>query len=114
MAKRKKEHTIIDTIDGMTPVDAMAVLNAHPTEKASLLTLWKRFIYEDDMPDEIRDMSDGQQLRKLLTLLHKRLIGIKQYKKKGEYFVVFELRPPEEWNVAEIEREDLSDTFNSI
>jgi hypothetical protein len=105
MKKREREKTIIDYIDGMTPVDAMKVLNKHPTEKDSLLTLWKRFIEEDDMPDDIRNMSDGQQLRRMLTLLHANLIGIKQYKTKGGYEVIVEFKNPDKWNCTEEEKE---------
>ena len=104
--KKKKEKTIIDFMDGMTPVDAMNILNQYPTEKDSLLTLWKRFIEEENMPDEIRSMSDGQHLRRMLTLLHSNLIGIKQYKTKGGYEVIVEFKDPDKWNCTEEEKEE--------
>jgi hypothetical protein len=104
MKRKRKETTIFDVIEGMTPVDAMNVLNQHPTEKDSVITLWKRFIDGDDMPDEIRNMSDGQHLRRLLTLLHTNVIGIKQYKKGDEYSVIVEFKDPQKWNDKDEER----------
>lgn len=114
MKSKKREKTIIDCIDGMTPVDAMNVLNEYPTEKKSLLALWKRFITDDEMPDAIRDMSDGQHLRKMLALLHANLIGIKQYKTKGGYEVIVEFKDPDEWNCDDEEKEYYLKHFISL
>ena len=108
-----KERTIIDFIEGMTVAESLAFLNQYPEEKASLISIWMRFIEDENMPEEIRNMSPDQHLRSLLQLIEKKLIRIEQIKKKGdlyegegEYHINVILTDASEW---EIETDEVND-----